>query len=166
MQRQLIICLGPVCSGKTTWSKQFIRDNLHSFRFCFDEYLHMCKNDGEFDTEVVDSAPSAIGSLIMRGSVVVDGFPLDFKCLKRIINFRYNANASVTIRLFDVKLDDAIKRSVHRAKVTGRLVKVSEIQRYTERYKEFLSSDEFEILSENIEVIANDFCNVNRSLVL
>lgn len=166
MQKKLTICLGPVCSGKTTWSKMFIRANENTYRFCFDEYLYMCTGKGEYNETLLRSVPSLIGNLLMRGNIVIDGFPLEFDTIRQTMNYKYSVNAEVSIRLMDVKFDEAVKRSLHRAKSTGRSVNVAEMRKYMVNYKEFISSENFRRLTDTCEIICEDFVDSNMSFIL
>lgn len=167
MQRKLTICLGPVCSGKTTWSKTFIRSNEEStYRFCFDEYLYMCTGSGAYDRNLLCSVPSLIGNLLMRSNVIVDGFPLDYDLLRTMMNYKFTANSSVLFKLFDIKFDESVKRSLKRAKLTGRSVNVKEMRDYMVNYKEFISSDNFRKLTDSSEVVCDDFIDANMSFIL
>jgi hypothetical protein len=165
MQRKLIICLGPVCSGKTTWSNSYVRQNENVYRFCFDEYLYMCTNKGIYDKKLLHSVPSLIGTLLMRADVVIDGFPLEYDVLRQTMNYKYGNNAAVQMRLMDVKFDEAVKRNINRAKITGRSVNTKEMRDYMVQYKEFISSDDFRRLTDTCEVICDNFIDANMSFI-
>ena len=164
--KKLIICLGPVCSGKTTWSKEYVKENKDTVRFSIDEFLYMCTGDGRVNESLLAAMPSIIGGLLMRSSIVVDGFPLNIANLKHLMNYRYNYNSEVIIRLFDVRFDEAVKRSILRARKEGRSVKVPEMRAYMTLYKEFISSRGFqETTAIADEVICDEFTDANRFLI-
>lgn len=165
MQKELIILLGPVCSGKTTWSMNYLKHNPDSFRFCYDEFIYMCKGNGISSKEIADTAVVTIFNLIIKdkGDVVVDGFPLDFQQIKDLLEFSKKS----TIRLFDVRFNDSIVRSVNRKERNGRFVNVDEMRDYFQVYKEFIHSKEFESLCVlATDVIADEFSDVNLSLIM
>jgi len=168
MPKELIICLGPICSGKTTWSKERIREDPKSYRFCFDEYLYMCTGRGEYNPIVADSIPSPIQSLLVRpgvDTVIVDGFPLNYGLLKRTINFRLTANAKATIRLFDVRFDEAIRRNVRRKSTIGKFIEVEEMKNYLTKYKEFIKSPDFKLVADGTNVIVSEFHDANMHMI-
>lgn len=41
---KLILLIGPPCSGKTTWSKEYLKENKNSVRFNRDEFRFMMKD--------------------------------------------------------------------------------------------------------------------------
>lgn len=166
MSKQLIICLGPICSGKTTWSKEQVKNDPTFLRFSFDEFLYMSTLKGDYNENVVWSAASAAAALLSRSSVIVDGFPLEMHQIRRLINHRYMYSSEVTIRLFDVSIKDSISRCIERKKKKGININVEEIHRYHKVYTEFINSEEFLNLGNNVDIIISEFCEANLSLVL
>lgn len=161
MEHELVLCIGPVCSGKTTWSKKYTQDNTDAFRFCFDEFLYMCKGNGVHDRQVMDTAIVVIFSLLMKNDVVVDGFPLDFDNIEHLVRFSKNSS----IRIFDVGFAESVVRSVNRKERNGRFVHVDEMRRYYNDYKNFLKSGDFATLYTMTEIIPDE-SSVNLSLVM
>lgn len=167
IKKQLIICLGPICSGKTTWSLEALKLEPNTyFRFCYDEFLQMIRGKIESDMESAYAATTICSNLLMRRSVIVDGFPLFGTVINRLLNYKYAYNAEATIRLFDVKIDEAIKRNVQRSKKTGILFSVEQMRGYEEIYNEFITSDEFNNLKSSCDVIVDDFVSSNLNLIM
>jgi len=162
MKNELIICLGPICSGKSTWSLKYLEDNPKAMRFCFDEFLLMCKGNGNYDTKIKDKSMSAIFGMLMEGNTVVDGFPLESKDLSNMIAFA----EKTTIRLFDVSFAESVKRNIKRKEKFGKFVQLDEMKRYYGLYKNFLESPEFHLLKNKSHIVTDSFSEVNSSLVM
>lgn len=157
----LIVCLGPICSGKTTWSLNYIKDNVGVCRFSFDEFTKMCKGNGLYDEEIKKTSILTMFSLLQRFDVVLDGFPLICEDLDSLLEFAKNAS----LRLFDVKLDESIKRNFNRRNEEGKFVPVKEIIRYYTKYQEFLCSSGFLNLESKAEVFINNKSYENLHLI-
>lgn len=161
MEHKLILCLGPVCSGKTTWSKRYIDEYPDAFRFCYDEFLYMCKGNGINDRQIIDTSIVTIFSLLMKGDIVVDGFPLDFENIEHLIKFSKDSS----IRVFDIGFAESVVRSTNRKENNGRFVRVEEMRKYYKEYKEFVKSENFSKLYMMTDIILDE-SSVNLSLVM
>lgn len=166
MNKNFVICLGPVCSGKTTWSLEYLKENPKTIRFSTDEFLHMCTGSGKASPIIWQAIPSIVGNLLMRESVIVDGFPLDINLFRTLLNYRFTSQTKTQIKLFDVKFNEAVRRNLIRRKKTGRHVDVMEMKKYMFSYKEFINSEDFNSITDKIEVICDDFSEANLSLIL
>lgn len=153
MKNSLIICLGPICSGKTTWSLNYIQDNKNVYRFSFDEFTKMLKGDGVYDPIIKEIATVTIFKLLINCNLVLDGFPLDSEALEFIID----CAKSSTLRLFDIKLDEALKRNFNRRDKEGKFIPIKEMVTYYKSYQEFINSEGFLNIKKKTDVFINDF---------
>ncbi len=144
MDRRLILCFGPVCSGKTTWAKEFQRLNKGFLRFSFDEYLYMTTGEGKYNENVALCCPAAVSSMLVRSSVIIDSFPLNMSSFRTVMNSRLTYSAIAEIHIFEVRLDEAIKRNGIRAKQTGRFVSLEEMRNYRRSHEDFINDPEFQ----------------------
>lgn len=152
MDRKLIICFGPICSGKTVWSLEYIKLNKDFLRFCFDEFLQMTTGEGKWNAKVGYSTPGAILALLARSGVVVDGMPLNMVSLKMLLTNAKRYDAKIEIRVFDVKIDEAIRRNRLRRKHTGIYVDFDEMVAYRKVFEDFINNPEFLELLEPPEI--------------
>lgn len=168
-RKKLILCLGPVCSGKTTWSLNYIKENPDFFRISFDEFRAM--GFGSMKSDKVDDRfmhvlnNSIINASFFYKKIVIDGFLLDIDQLSVLLT--QTQAYDIQLKLFDVKTSDAINRNKLRKEKGGHYLENTELLRYNKFYKEFVTSDDFIhfIKSCNIEVTMDDFCDVNLYFV-
>lgn len=159
---ELIICLGPICSGKTTWSLNYLNRYPNVYRFCYDEFLYMCKGNGMCNTEVTKTAVHTIMNFLAKGTVVLDGFPLHIAAIKQLLEFAQSSQ----IRLFDVSFADSVIRSINRKQSNERFVDMDEMKRYYRMYKMFIKSAKFAELTSLSNVIITEVVDANLSLVM
>src|SRR5690242_1221587 len=106
-----IICIGPICSGKTTWSLDFVRNNEDYIRFSLDEFRMM--TNGSISSERIDERFMAIMYNFVinlnfhHKGLVVDNLPLNIDWFKMILG---GSSKNLEIKLFDVDLRESILR--------------------------------------------------------
>jgi AAA domain len=168
MESKIILCLGPVCSGKTTWSKNFIKENPEYIRFSFDEFRLMCFGSlkgnlidkrfmGTINNNIVQ-----VGILFKR--LIIDGYPLDAKAMSGFIHSAFD----VEIKLFDVTTVDSLTRNRNRKQEGGHFLDSNELLRYNKLYREFVKSEAFKSLvydKQGVTVSATEFLDVNLELI-
>lgn len=164
---QSIICLGPCCSGKTTWSLDFLQKNEDYVRFSLDEFKQMCMGSlklDRLDKKLMTVMYNFMLQLSRCGkNIIIDNLPLDINWLKLIIT----APDHTEIRLFDVTFTESLVRNKRRSDWGGHSVKPTEMKRYMDVYEEFINSDEFNELIhlKHVSVICDDYVNINLKLV-
>lgn len=163
IRKELIICLGSPCSGKTTWTKELTSNNSNYLRVSYDELVSMLVGNAEFVS--LSSSFTNVYCNIIRmiygytGNVVVDGFPINPTALTNIIRFASNPYYnSVRLVLFHVELKDAYIRNASRAKQGGHQVEAGSIRNYYDNFCLFLLSKELEEISKMDNVtIQNEY---------
>lgn len=156
LTKKLILCLGPVCSGKTTWSKKFVRDTTEYYRLSYDELKQMSfcsmsndRVDREFDTYYSNIAALALSK---GKNLVMDGAPLLHAWLRALISL----SRFCEIRLFDIDPVQASVRNQVRKKETGIWIPPTEMQRYRKFYEDYITSLDFENLRSMNNVSVTD----------
>lgn len=139
----VVFCLGACCSGKTTYSLNYAKENENTIRFSLDEFKIMCfgnlQND-KLDEGIMTVIYNMIINLQMQGKdLIIDGFPLDVNQLKLVSSVARN----VEIILFDISHKEAIIRNSVRRKLGGHYVKPTEMERYYNVFTEFIESEKF-----------------------
>lgn len=142
-QMDIILCLGPCCSGKTTYSLEYIKDNPDTIRFSLDEFKLMCfgnlYND-RLDDKILSTIYNLIINLQTHGkNLIVDNFPLDMNYIRLVTSVA----STVIIKIFDISYQEAVIRNSVRKKLGGHYVKPTEIARYSEMFDKFTANDDF-----------------------
>lgn len=139
----IILCLGPCCSGKTTYSLEYIKDNPDTVRFSLDEFKLMCfgnlKND-RLDDKILGTIYNMIINLQTHGkNLIVDNFPLDMNYVRLVSSVA----SSIVVKIFDISYQEALIRNSVRRKLGGHYVKPTEMLKYSEMFDKFTASSDF-----------------------
>jgi predicted kinase len=131
---KILILIGIPASGKSTWSKEFIRNNPSWVRINRDEYRYMLKDsqmcEPKVETLISELVNSAIDkSLSKKLNVIVDATNVRLKYIKEFIE-RYKYRADIDYRVFDISLDKAIERDKNRQMKVGEDVIIKMYQNY------------------------------------
>jgi hypothetical protein len=163
-----IICIGPICSGKTTWSLDFVRNNDDYIRFSLDEFRMM--TNGSISSDKIDDRFMAIMYNFIininfhKKGLIIDNLPLNIDWFNVVLN---GSSKDVQIKLFDVELRESILRNHKRKREGGHFLLPTVISEYMEKYRNFLDSNEFKkfTINKRVEVIIDDFVNINKQFI-
>lgn len=145
---KILINIGIPASGKTTWSKEFVKNNDNWTRVSRDDFRDMLKNAGRVENKVEDminelTDATITQSLLKKMNVIVDNTNLKAKYIQQIIDkFKYSAD--IEYRIFDISKDKAIERDKAREKSVGEAV----INRMYNDYKVLIDSFDFQPVSK------------------
>lgn len=120
----VIVCIGPPASGKSTWVKDFISKNPNYVKVSRDDFRYMLKNTGwcepkieKMITELHNEA--VITALSNKLSVVIDNTNVKVKFINEIIDL-VKEYANVSYRVFDVPLKTLYERDSARERSVGK----------------------------------------------
>lgn len=138
------ILIGIPASGKTTWSKDFLRKNWDWVRICRDDYRYMLRNE-PFCTPKIESMITEMVkkdtflALSKKLNVVLDATHVKITYINDIIDtFKYYAD--IDYQIFDISLSKAIERDENRDEKVGNSV----IKRMYKNYKDLIDSFHFQ----------------------
>jgi len=126
MTQHVILTKGLIASGKTTWSKQFIKDNPNYIRLSRDDFRHML--DGYSYSDDTEKAVTQMMSacvdqaIIAWKNIIIDEQHLNVKYLNEKIAFFSTKGYTVDIKEFPISLHEAITRDSKRAFSIGEAV--------------------------------------------
>lgn len=142
--KKILILIGIPAAGKSTWAKEFVRNNPDWVRINRDQYRLMLKDaqlcEPKIEDLITETANNAIRlSLKRKLNVIIDATHLRVKYIEQIIEeFKYDAD--IDYRVFDISLEKAIERDKNReAKVGEEVIK----KMYTQ-YKTLIDSFHFQ----------------------
>lgn len=125
MKKQLIILIGAPCSGKSTWSKDYVNKNPNTLRFNRDEIRLMLK--GKLKLE--DTEEKVVTQMITEGidnaflenkSVIIDQTNCRLKYINGFINSSVNdPNIEIKFKIIHQPLEVLFERNINRSRVTG-----------------------------------------------
>jgi predicted kinase len=141
---EVLVLIGIPGSGKSTFSKDFVRNNSDWIRVNRDDFRDMLKNSQTCENKIEDMITGLVNDVISSSlsrklNVIVDNTNLKVKYINSIIDtFKYSA--SINYRVFDISKDKAIERDNNRDKKVGKLV----INKMYNDYKILLDSFDFQ----------------------
>lgn len=144
---KVVICCGIAASGKSTWAKQFVKDNPSWIRVNRDDIREMIKSNfvlnskGEdyvtvIQSEMIDSA------LMMNYNVIVDNTNLKVEYIEAICE-QVKYKADVEFKFFPIELKEALKRNWKR----DRIVPDDIINRMYDQYLNLVKNEKIDLVN-------------------
>jgi predicted kinase len=125
MKKNLIvkILIGIPASGKSTWSKEFVRKNPSWVRINRDDYRFMLRNEPVCEPKIEDMITGLFynavdAALSKKLNVIVDNTNLKARYIDEMVEF-VQYRADVEFMVFSVSLEEAIERDKKREKMVG-----------------------------------------------
>lgn len=124
--KKLIICRGIPASGKSTWAKKLLKENLNKWkRVNRDSIRYMTEYkywNPDNELLVSDIMNAAIKSILNRGfNVIVDNTNLSAKYIKNLRKLAENiGDVIVEEKYFDISLPEALRRDKNRERKVGK----------------------------------------------
>jgi predicted kinase len=147
---KILILIGIPASGKSTWSKDFIRNNEKWVRVNRDHFRKMLKNSQMCDPKIEDMITGLVNKTIhsclaKKLNVIVDNTNLKVKYINAFIE-EFKHSADIDYRVFDISLDKAIERDENREDKVGENV----IKKLHKDYKVLVDSFNFQPINQTI----------------
>ena len=121
--KKIILTVAIPAAGKTTWREKFLRENSNYVCVSRDDYRLMLRNEAmcefkteKFVTELVEKA--IILSIKNKYNVIVDQTNVNLKYLNPLVEFCQRL-ADVEFKIFDVALEECIRRDKARNATVG-----------------------------------------------
>lgn len=117
------ILIGVPASGKSTWSKEFVRKNPSWVRINRDDYRFMLRNEPTCEPKIEDMITGLFygavdAALSKKLNVIVDNTNLKARYINEMVEY-VQYRADVEFMVFDVSLEEAIERDKKREKMVG-----------------------------------------------
>jgi len=146
MKNTLYVCVGAPGSGKSTWSKQLVKDNDNVIRLCPDEFRALV-GTGEDDMSVSHIAFNITyeetDKILSNGkSVVIDATNMYKKARKKFLKIADKYNCNKVAVVFEMTKENLIERNIQRSMNGGRRVPDDVIDRMLTSYQT-PTNDEF-----------------------
>ncbi len=140
---EVIISIGVSASGKSTWSKEFVKRNANYVRTGRDDFRYMLKDAGVCEPKIEDIINKLQDATILEAlnknqNVIIDNTNLKEEYIKHFIDLvKYKAN--IKFRIFDISLNKAIERDKLRERSVGEVV----IKKQFKQYQNLITSVAF-----------------------
>jgi predicted kinase len=144
---QLLLLIGAPGSGKTTFSKYFIRTEENWMRLCRDDFRMMNFTDSLMSNReeglISDTLDDAVETLLRKKyNVLLDATHCRAEYLNHYIE-RFNAWADISFKCFACDTDELIARCNKRHAETGRYVSATVIRRFVHDLEKLKTTFDF-----------------------
>ena len=118
MKNKLIILVGIPCSSKTTWSKEYLKENSNCIRINRDDLRIMLKDKGFVDKNI-ESLISTVQATIVQQAfldkidVIIDATNCKLKYLQSWID-NFDHTFDIKVKLFEIDKGEAYSRNAKR----------------------------------------------------
>lgn len=141
---KITILIGVPASGKSTWSKDYIRNNADTVRVNRDDFRLMLKSAQMTEPKIEDMITTLVDatitqSLLRKCNVLVDATNLKVGYIKSFVEkFKYSAD--IDYRVFDISIEKALERDAKREATVGEAV----IKKMYKDFKILMDSFDFQ----------------------
>lgn len=141
---KITILIGIPASGKSTWSKDYIRNNANTVRVNRDDFRLMLKSAQMTEPKIEDMITTLVDatitqSLLRKCNVLVDATNLKVGYIKSFVEkFKYSAD--IDYRVFDISIEKALERDAKREATVGEAV----IKKMYKDFKILMDSFDFQ----------------------
>lgn len=145
---KIIITIGIPASGKSTWAKDYVRNNPSWIRVSRDDFRQMLKTAQMCEPKIEDLVTTLVNktieqSLAKKLNVIIDNTNVNIKYINGFIDkFKYSAD--IDYRVFDISLKKAIERDNNREMKVGEEV----IKRMYKQYVDLIDSFNFQPVNQ------------------
>jgi predicted kinase len=168
---QLLILIGAPGSGKSTFSKHFIRKEKNWMRLCRDDFrmMHFASSNmpphkEKMITEMLDASIEIL--LRRRYNVLLDATHSRKEYLNRYID-KFNHLADISFKLFDEDAKTIAERCEKRKMETGKYIPLNVQKRYIKDIAELKSTFDFSVrpLQDNRKPAAEQDKSLQKAII-
>lgn len=150
-QLKVLVLVGIPASGKSTWAKEFISQNVGWIRVSRDDYRLMLKNqqfcEPNIEKLVTQLVNSTINESLNNGlNVIIDNTNVQAKYINEFVNL-VKFKADINYKIFPISLADAIERDKNRQAKVGEKV----INKMYEDYLHVVKNYDFTPIKKQIK---------------
>jgi len=177
---QILILIGAPGSGKSTFAKYFLRTEENWIRVCRDDFRMMQFSNGNVsdreENMITNMVNACIESLLRKKSnVLIDATNCKKEYINQFIN-RFENDADISFKVFDVSKDELEKRCEQRFNETGKFIPKNVITKYVQQLDSLKQTFDFstrkrknktiELADQNITLPKAIICDLDGTLAL
>lgn len=135
---KIIVLQGCPCSGKSTWSKEYLKNNENTIRVCRDD-IRLELNNGKYsmdnESEVsIQEKERIIDAIHSNLNVIIDATNLNPKTIQKWNDLAKEYNCEIEYKEFYIPYSEAMKRSKKRKAEGGLYISKRVMMDFYRRY--------------------------------
>ena len=165
---KLLILVGAPGSGKSTFARYFLRTEDNWIRVNRDDFRLMQFGDSlmiPFYEERISKMVEASVLTLLKSdtNVIIDATNTSLRTIQDMIH-TYTEYADISFKVFDLPVDELVKRCDKRYEETGKFISKSVVERNVANLKHTLEKFDFAPIPRKVQVATSSYATQDKSL--
>ena len=165
---KLLILVGAPGSGKSTFARYFLRTEDNWIRVNRDDFRLMQFGDSlmiPFYEERISKMVEASVLTLLKSdtNVIIDATNTSLRTIQDMIH-TYTEYADIRLKVFDLPLDELVKRCDKRYEETGKFISKSVVERNVANLKHTLEKFDFAPIPRKVQVATTSYATQDKNL--
>lgn len=165
---KLLILVGAPGSGKSTFARYFLRTEDNWIRVNRDDFRLMQFGDSlmiPFYEERISKMVEASVLTLLKSdtNVIIDATNTSLRTIQDMI-FTYTEYADISFKVFDLPIDELVKRCDKRYEETGKFISKSVVERNVANLKHTLEKFDFAPIPRKVQVATTSYATQDKNL--
>ena len=165
---KLLILVGAPGSGKSTFARYFLRTEDNWIRVNRDDFRLMQFGDSlmiPFYEERISKMVEASVLTLLKSdtNVIIDATNTSLRTIQDMIH-TYTEYADISFKVFDLPVDELVKRCDKRYEETGKFISKSVVERNVANLKHTLEKFDFAPISRKVQVATTSYATQDKNL--
>ena len=165
---KLLILVGAPGSGKSTFARYFLRTEDNWIRVNRDDFRLMQFGDSlmiPFYEERISKMVEASVLTLLKSdtNVIIDATNTSLRTIQDIIH-TYTEYADISFKVFDLPVDELVKRCDKRYEETGKFISKSVVERNVANLKHTLEKFDFAPIPRKVQVATTSYATQDKNL--
>ena len=165
---RLLILVGAPGSGKSTFARYFLRTEDNWIRVNRDDFRLMQFGDSlmiPFYEERISKMVEASVLTLLKSdtNVIIDATNTSLRGIQDMIH-TYTEYADISFKVFDLPVDELVKRCDKRYEETGKFIPKSVVERNVANLKHALEKFDFALIPRRVQVATNSYATQDKNL--
>ena len=162
MNVKLILLVGPPCSGKSSWSRQYLKENKNSIHICRDDLRMMLRGQMVNDQIVEDIIDETIYTMLESAidkelDIIIDQTNGKMEYINNYYNrYKTDSDIELKIKVFQETPEVLFTRNIQRSRKMGMVpIPNAVMENMIITHRELLKNEEFKKLLEMVKLLLN-----------
>ena len=162
---KLLILVGAPGSGKSTFARYFLRTEDNWIRVNRDDFRLMQFGDSLIYEERISKMVEASVLTLLKSdtNVIIDATNTSLRTIEDMIH-TYTEYADISFKVFDLPVDELVKRCDKRYEETGKFISKSVVERNVANLKHTLEKFDFAPIPRKVQVATTSYATQDKNL--